>query len=69
VEKSEYCQSDVKVALTSYTGIRFCPLGAAGTPPTYKNSERLIDPENVLTKSRYSKPSFRKMVDGERTII
>lgn len=69
VEKSEYCQSDVKVALTSYTGIRFCPLGAAGTPPTYKNSERLIDPENVLTKSRYSKPSFRKMVHGERTII
>ena len=26
VEKSEYCQSDVKVALTSYDGIRFAPL-------------------------------------------
>ena len=69
VEKSEYCQSDVKVALTSYDGIRFCPLGAAGTPPTYKNSERLIEPANVLTKERFSKPSFRSSSPDERTII
>ena len=68
-EKGEYCQSDVKVALTSYDGIRFCPLGAAGTPPTYRNSERLIAPENVLIKGHYSKPSFRSVNPVERTII
>lgn len=69
VEKSEYCQSEVNVSLTSYNGIRFCPLGAAGTPPTYRNSERLIEPENVLTKERFSKPSFGSSSPVERTII
>lgn len=69
VEKSEYCQSDVTVSLISYDGIRFCPLGAAGTPPTYRNSERLIAKENVLTKGHFSKPSFRSSSPIERTII
>lgn len=68
-EKSEYCQSDVKVALQSYDRIEYVVLGAAGTPRTYRNSERLVNPKNILTKDLYKASSFRSINPVERTVI
>lgn len=68
-EKSEYCQSDVKVALQSYDRIEYVVLGAAGTPRTYRNSERLVNPKNILTKDLYKASSFRSTNPIERTVI
>lgn len=68
-EKSEYCQSDVKVALQSYDRIEYVVLGAAGTPRTYRNSERLVNPKNILTKDLYKASSFRSTNPVERTVI
>lgn len=68
-EKSEYCQSDVKVALQSYDRIEYVVLGAAGTPRTYRNSERLVNPKNILTKDLYKASSFRSINSIERTVI
>ena len=68
-EKSEYCQSDVKVALQSYDRIEYVVLGAAGTPRTYRNSERLVNPKNILTKDLYKVSSFRSTNPIERTVI
>ena len=68
-EGSEYCQSDVDVLLQTYDKISYVIPGAAGVPSTYKNSDRLVNPENVLTKTRYSKPSFRNRDLSKRTII
>lgn len=68
-EKSEYCQSDVKVALQSYDRIDYVIPGAAGTPRTYRNSERLVNPKNILTKDLYKASSFRSTNLIERTVI
>lgn len=68
-EKSEYCQSDVKVLLQTYDRIEYVVLGAAGTPSRYKNSERLVNPKNVLTKSLYNAPSFSSTEFEARTLI
>lgn len=68
-EKSEYCQSDVKVALQSYDRIDYVIPGAAGTPRTYRNSERLVNPKNILTKDLYKASSFRSTNPIERTVI
>ena len=68
-EGSEYCQSDVQILLQTYDKITYVVLGAAGVPSTYRNSFRLTESENVLVKSRYSKPSFRSMDASLRTII
>lgn len=68
-EKSEYCQSDVKVALQSYDRINYVVLGAAGTPKTYRNSERLVNPKNILTKDLYKASSYRSTNPAERTVI
>lgn len=68
-EKSEYCQSDVKVSLQSYDRIEYYVLSAAGTPRTYRNSERLVGPQNVLTKDRYRTSSFSSTNPEERTFI
>lgn len=68
-EKSEYCQSDVKVALQWYDRIDYVVLGAAGTPRTYRNSERLVNPKNILTKDLYKASSFRSTNPIERTVI
>ena len=68
-EGSEYCQSDVEVRLQTYDKTTYVIPGAAGVPSTYRNSFRLIGSENVLGKSRYSKPSFRNTDASLRTII
>ena len=68
-EGNEYCQSDVQILLQTYDKITYVVLGATGVPSTYRNSFRLAEPENVLVKSRYSKPSFRSMDASLRTII
>jgi hypothetical protein len=68
-EKSEYCQSDVKVSLQSYDRIEYYVLNAAGTPRTYRNSERLVNAQNILTKDRYKSSSFSSTNIEERTII
>ena len=68
-EKSEYCQSDVKVALQSYDRTDYVILGAAGTPRTYRNSERLVNPKNILTKGLYKASSYKSTNPIERTII
>lgn len=68
-EKSEYCQSDVKVSLQSYDRIEYYVLNAAGTPRTYRNSERLVNAQNILTKDRYRTPSFTSTNPEERTTI
>ena len=68
-EGSEYCQSDVQILLQTYDKITYVVLGATGVPSTYRNSFRLTESENVLVKSRYSKPSFKSMDASLRTII
>ena len=68
-ERSEYCQSDVEVLLQTYDDINYVVLGAAGTSPMYRNSFRLKGPENVLVKSRYSKPSLKNQETENRTIF
>lgn len=68
-ERSEYCQSDVEVLLQTYDRMAYYVLGAFGTPPTYRNAERLEGAENVLTKGRYSAPSFKTTELSERTVI
>lgn len=68
-EKSEYCQSEVKVALQSYDRIEYVVLGAGGTPKTYRNSERLVNPKNILTKDLYKTSSFKSKRPEARTVI
>lgn len=68
-EGSEYCQSDVEVLLQTYGGIRYQPLNAMGGSRYYRNSERLIEPQNILAKNLYSKKSWRSADWEERTLI
>lgn len=68
-ERGEYCQSDVEVLLQTYENTAYYVLGAAGTPRTYRNSDRLMGAENVLTKGRYSSRSNDSLVAEERTIL
>lgn len=68
-ERSEYCQSDVEVLLQTYDGTDYVVLGAAGVPRTYRNATRLVEPENVLTKSRYGARSFMTDDVTERTTL
>ena len=68
-EHSEYNQSDVEVLLQSYDDTAYYVLGAAGTPRTYRNPDRLVGSENVLAKGRYSKRSFDTDDAEKRTII
>lgn len=68
-EHGEYCQSDVEVLLQTYDETAYYVLGAAGTPRTYRNSDRLVGQENVLTKGRYGKRSFDTDETEKRTII
>ena len=68
-ERGEYCQSNVDVLLQTYDRMGYYVLGAFGTPRSYRNAERLENPENVLTKSRYSKGSFKTTELEERTIL
>lgn len=68
-ERGEYCQSDVEILLQTYDGTDYVVLGAAGVSSRYRNSNRLLKPENVLTKGRYGKRSFSTAVFAERTIL
>ena len=68
-EGSEYCQSDVEVLLQTYSGINYVPLTAIGTPKTYRNTDRLIEPQNILAKNLYSRRSWRAADWEERTLI
>lgn len=68
-EHGEYCQSDVEVLLQTYDETSYYVLGAAGTPRTYRNPDRLVGQENVLTKGRYSQRSFDIEEAEKRTII
>lgn len=42
-----------------YDGIDYYMLNAVGTPKTYRNDERLRNPQNVLAKSLYGAGSFK----------
>ena len=68
-EHGEYIQSDVEVLLQTYDDTAYYVLGAAGTPRTYRNSDRLVGQENVLTKGRYGQRSFDTDEAEKRTII
>jgi len=68
-EGSEYCQSDVEILLQTYDDINYVQPGAIGVPSTYRNTDRLVAPKNVLAKSLYSKKSFRIRDGKERTLI
>ncbi len=68
-EGSEYCQSNINALLQTYDGINYFVLNAAGTPKYYRNAERLINPHNVLTKSLYSRRSFKARAHDEMTLI
>ena len=67
-EGSEYCQSEVEVLLQTYDGIQYVPLNAVGNAGRIRNSERLINPQNVLVKTIYGKKSFKSNVRSERTL-
>ena len=69
-EGSEYCQSDVDVKLETYRENEYYILGAAGTPTTYRNANRLGKPvTNVLSKELYSRKSFTTEDMKERNLI
>ena len=68
-EGSEYCQSNVDVLLQTYDSTNFVFLGAAGTPRTYRNAERLKNPKNILARDNYCKSSFNCYHSDERTLI
>ena len=68
-EGAEYCQSDIDVLLQTYDGIDYYMLNAVGTPKTYRNDERLRNPQNVLAKSLYGAGSFKSAKREERTLI
>lgn len=68
-EGSEYCQSDVDVLLQTYDGIKYVQLYAMGAPKYYRNSDRLIAPQNILAKDLYSKKSWKSTDWEERTLI
>lgn len=68
-EGTEYCQSDVEVLLQTYDDIHYQPLNAIGTPRYYRNSERLVNPQNILAKGNYSQRSLHSADWEERTLI
>lgn len=68
-EGSEYCQSDVEVLLQTYDSTEYFVLGAVGTPSTYRNPERLVNPQNVLAKGHYKSQSFKSNDMSERSMI
>lgn len=68
-EGPEYCQSDVDILLQTYDGIKYCIVGAVGTSPYYRNSDRLIRPQNLLAKGLYTDDSFKLDDIHERTIL
>lgn len=68
-EGSEYCQSDVEVLLQTYRDVDYVLPGAVGVSPTYRNTDRLVEPQNILAKSLYSKKSFKIRNGRERTLI
>lgn len=68
-EGLEYCQSNVDVLLETYDHIEYFQLVAAGTPRTYRNSDRLINAKNVLAKNNYRSSSFNANNLQERTLI
>lgn len=67
-EGSEYCQSDVEVLLQTYDRTQYYTLGAVGTPSCYRNSIRLVNPQNMLAKNLYSKKTQKGGMD-ERFLI
>lgn len=68
-EGTEYCQSDVEVLLQTYDDILYMPLNAIGTSRYYRNSDRLVNPQNILAKGNYSERSKRSADWEERTLI
>lgn len=68
-EGYEYCQSNVDVLLETYDRTEYYVLGAAGTPKTYRNADRLVNPKNVLAKDNYQSASFKSAYLPERTLI
>lgn len=68
-EGNEYCQTDIEVLLQTYDGIDYCIPGAAGVSKRYRNSDRLINPNNILATSLYSAKSFKVNDASERTLI
>jgi len=68
-EGNEYCQSDIEVLLQTYDESRYVALNAIGTPKIYRNSDRLVQPKNVLAKGLYSVGSFKSNNREERTLI
>lgn len=68
-EGTEYCQSDVEVLLQTYDDINYVPLNAVGISSYYRNSERLVNPKNILAKELYSSKSWKSNNYQERTLI
>lgn len=68
-EGREYCQTDVEVLLQTYDGIEHVDVGAPGVHTWYRNSERLINPQNVLSRSLYGQKHLKATDMHERTLI
>ena len=68
-EGREYCQTDVEVLLQTYDGIEHVDVGAPGVHFWYRNRERLVHPQNILSRTLYSQKHLKATDMRERTLI